>query len=169
MGKLTLKEKKAQGIPKPYKGRRKRLMAERLKEAKRKKVQVKLRNFPYSPRKMKLVVDLVRGKSVPYAIGVLKWNGRKGAEPLLKLLRSALDVWEQKFGSLPLDENALYIKEIYVTEGFRLKRFRPAPFGRAHPIRKRRCHVTLTLGYRGEEDIEPISSVENSGEYEEIN
>ena len=168
MGRLTLKEKKAKGIPKPYKGRRKRLKAERLKEARKNKVQVHLRNYPYSPRKMKLVVDLIRGKSVPYAIGVLKWNGRKGAEALLKLLRSALDVWEQKFGALPLDEEGLYIKEIYVTEGFRLKRYRPAPFGRAHPIRKRRCHVSLTLGYRGEEQID-FSGESESSEYEEIN
>ena len=167
MAKLTLKEKKAQGIPKPYKGRRKRLRAEKLKEARRNKVQVHLRNFPYSPRKMKLVVDLIRGKDVPYAIGVLKWNGRKGAEALLKLLRSALDVWEQKYGSLPLDEKSLYIKEIFVTQGFRLKRFRPAPFGRAHPIRKRRCHVTLTLGYRGEEPLDV--EVKETSEYEEIN
>ncbi len=160
MARLTLKQKKEQNIPKPYKGRRKRLMAERLREEKAGKVEVKLRNFPYSARKMRPIAKMVRGMSVPRAIGVLKWNTRKGSEALLKLLRSALDVWEQKFGSLPMEEELLFIEEIYVNEAFRLKRFRPAPFGRAHRIHKHRCHVTLRLGYAGEQGVE-YEEVEN--------
>jgi large subunit ribosomal protein L22 len=105
----------------------------------------KLKNVPTSPRKMRLVANLVRGKSVNKALGLLKFEANAGAEKIEKLLLSALSNWQQKNEDARLEEANLIIKEIFVDEGKMLKRLRPAPQGRGHRIRKRSNHVTLVI------------------------
>jgi large subunit ribosomal protein L22 len=105
----------------------------------------KLRNVPTSPRKMRLVAGLVRGKSVTRALGLLKFEANSGAERIEKLLLSALANWQQKNEDERIEDANLYIKEIFVDEGRQLKRLRPAPQGRGHRIRKRSNHVTLVI------------------------
>ena len=106
----------------------------------------KLRNYPTSPRKMRLLVDLIRGMEVEKALGVLQFNTKHPAVPLYKLLKSAINNWEQKNSEGNLEEAGLFVKEIRVDGGMMLKRLRPAPQGRAHRIRKRSNHVTIVLG-----------------------
>ncbi|GAA4377223.1 50S ribosomal protein L22 [Hymenobacter koreensis] len=105
----------------------------------------KLRNVPTSPRKMRLVAGLVRGKSVTRALGLLKFEANSGAERIEKLLLSALANWQQKNEDERIEDANLYIKEIFVDEGRQLKRLRPAPQGRGHRIRKRSNHITLII------------------------
>ncbi len=106
----------------------------------------KLRNCPMSARKMRMVVDLVRGKQVGEALNILKFNSKEGSRWLEKLLLSAVANWEYKnTESASADDHNLYIKTALVDEGTMLKRFRPAPHGRAHRIRKRTNHVTLVV------------------------
>lgn len=104
----------------------------------------KLRNCPTSPRKMRLVVDLVRGKNVNDALNILKFAQKHAARDVEKLLLSAVANWGSKNESSPEDSN-LYVKQIFVDQGRTLKRFQPAPFGRAYRIRKRSNHVTLIV------------------------
>ncbi len=104
----------------------------------------KLRNCPMSARKMRLVVDLIRGREVDEALNILKFTKNEAAVWLEKLLLSAISNWENKSG-LDADEYQLYIKTIFSNEGTMLKRYQPAPQGRAHRIRKRMNHVTLIL------------------------
>src|SRR5690554_2484969 len=105
----------------------------------------RLRNVPTSPRKMRLVADLVRGKKVGYALSVLKFTPNHGAIKLEKLLLSAIANWQAKNPDEKLEEADLYIKTILVDGGRTLKRLRPAAQGRAHRIRKRSNHVTLVV------------------------
>lgn len=105
----------------------------------------KLKNVPTSPRKMRVVADLVRGQRVNHALNVLKFEAKQGAARLDKLLLSAISNWEAKNEDVKLEEADLYIKEIYVDSARILKRLRPAPQGRAHRIRKRSNHVTLVV------------------------
>lgn len=105
-----------------------------------------LRNVPTSPRKMRLVVDLVRGQSVNKALAILKFQPQQGAPRLEKLLLSAVANWQQKYeDQVKLEEADLYVKSIFVDGGPMLKRLRPAPQGRGHRIRKRSNHVTLVV------------------------
>lgn len=106
----------------------------------------KLNNCPTSPRKMRLVVDLIRGKKVEEAFNTLRFNNKKeSAHRVEKLLRSAIANWEQKNeGSRP-ENNELFVKTIFVDCGTMMKRVLPAPQGRAHRIRKRSNHVTLIV------------------------
>lgn len=120
-------------------------MAEKLKEAKKNKVMASLRNCPSSPRKMRLVVDLIRGLEVNKALDVLKFSQKAAARPLEKLLLSAIANWQAKNEGVRLDDALIYIKEIQVDGGRMLKRLRPAPQGRAYRIRKRSNHVTIIL------------------------
>ena len=109
----------------------------------------KLRNCPMSPRKMRLVVDTIRGKSVMEALNILKFTKREGSVWVEKLLLSAIANWEYKNdGAYSADEHDLYVKTIFSDEGTMLKRFQPAPHGRAHRIRKRFNHVTLVVENR---------------------
>ncbi|MBO0321730.1 50S ribosomal protein L22 [Muricauda sp. CAU 1633] len=126
-------------------GVRKRQMAERLKEEKKQLAIAKLNNCPTSPRKMRLVADLVRGKQVEMALAILKFNQKEASRKLEKLLLSAIANWEAKNEEANIEEADLYIKEIRVDGGTMLKRLRPAPQGRAHRIRKRSNHVTMIL------------------------
>ena len=127
-------------------GNRKRLAAEAIKEAKKSFTFAKLNNCPTSPRKMRLVADLVRGEEVNKALAILKFNPKEASRRLEKLLLSALTNWQAKNEEGDIEKAALFVKEIRVDGGSMLKRLRPAPQGRAHRIRKRSNHVTLVLG-----------------------
>lgn len=105
----------------------------------------KLRNVPTSPRKMRLVADLIRGKKVAKALNLLKFEPNHNAAKLEKLLLSAVANWQHKHEDVRLEEADLYVKEIFVGGGRILKRLRPAPQGRAHRIRKRSNHVTMIV------------------------
>lgn len=113
----------------------------------------KLKNVPMSARKMRLVVDNIRGKSVNEALDILKHTKKEAAEWCDKLLRSAVANWEGKGNNAySADEYDLFVKTAFVDEGSMLKRFRPAPHGRAHRIRKRMNHVTIIVENRTELD-----------------
>ncbi|HYG20957.1 MAG TPA: 50S ribosomal protein L22 [Ohtaekwangia sp.] len=105
----------------------------------------KLKNAPTSPRKMRLVADLIRGERVSKALNILKYEPKNGAPKLEKLLLSAISAWEAKHTDVKLEEADLFVKDIWVDGGRVLKRLRPAPQGRAHRIRKRSNHVTLVV------------------------
>jgi len=127
-------------------GVRKRERAEQTKEAKRQVAFAKLNNCPTSPRKMRIVADLVRGQKVELALNILKFNSKEASRKLEKLLLSAINNWQQKNSEESLEDAGLFVKEIRVDGGMMLKRLRPAPQGRAHRIRKRSNHVTIVLG-----------------------
>ena len=124
---------------------RKRLAAEKRKEALKTQYFAKLQNVPSSPRKMRYVVDMVRGMEVNRALGTLKFSKKAASEVLEKLLRSAIANWEQK-NDRKAEDGELFITKIFVDEGVTLKRMRPAPQGRGYRIRKRSNHVTLFVG-----------------------
>ncbi|MHA7100476.1 LSU ribosomal protein L22P [Roseivirga pacifica] len=105
----------------------------------------KLNNVPTSPRKMRMVADLIRGEKVNTALNILKFEPKEGAARLEKLLLSAISNWQAKNEDARLEDADLFIKEIRVDGGRMLKRLRPAPQGRAHRIRKRSNHVTLVV------------------------
>lgn len=126
-------------------GARKRLAAEKRKEALKTQYFAKLQNVPSSPRKMRYVVDMVRGMEVNRALGTLKFSKKTASEVLEKLLRSAIANWEQK-NDRKAEDGELFITKIFVDEGVTLKRMRPAPQGRGYRIRKRSNHVTLFVG-----------------------
>ncbi|ADV47960.1 50S ribosomal protein L22 [Cellulophaga sp. E16_2] len=126
-------------------GVRKKQMAERIKAEKKQIAFAKLNNCPTSPRKMRLVADLVRGVKVEQALAILKFNSKEASRKLEKLLLSAIANWQAKNEDASVEDADLFIKEIRVDGGAMLKRLRPAPQGRAHRIRKRSNHVTLVL------------------------
>jgi len=105
----------------------------------------KLNNVPTSPRKMRLIVDMIKGERVSRALNILKFDAKVGAPLLEKLLLSAIANWQNRNEDANLEDADLYIKEIRVDGGRMLKRLRPAPQGRAHRIRKRSNHVTLVI------------------------
>jgi len=121
----------------------------------------KLNNVPTSPRKMRLVADLVRGQRVNNALSILKFEPRVGAAKLEKLLLSAIANWQHKNEDVQLEEADLYVKMIKVDSGKMLKRLRPAPQGRAHRIRKRSNHVTLVVDSFNEVVAEAAESNES--------
>lgn len=127
-------------------GVRKRERAEQIKEANKQVAFAKLNNCPTSPRKMRLVADLVRGQKVENALNILKFSTKEASGRLEKLLLSAIANWQAKNSDANLEEAELFVKEIRVDGGMMLKRLRPAPQGRAHRIRKRSNHVTIVLG-----------------------
>ncbi len=124
-------------------GKRKRLAAEKRKEENKSTYFAKLNSCPTSPRKMRLVADMVRGMDVNKALGVLKFSTKEASGRVEKLLLSAIANYEAKTGSKP-DEN-VFVKEIMVDSAFQLKRLRTAPQGRGYRVRKRSNHVTLVL------------------------
>jgi large subunit ribosomal protein L22 len=123
-------------------GARKHIKAEERKEAKRSLYFAKLNNIPSSPRKMRYVVDMVRGMEVNRALGVLRFSKKAAAKNVEKLLRSAIANWETK-NDRKAEDGELYISKAFVDEGVTMKRMRPAPQGRGYRIRKRSNHVTL--------------------------
>ena len=118
-------------------------MADAIKEARKTQYCASLRNCPTSPRKMKLVADLIRGKEVNQALGILKFSKQDASFRLEKLLLSAIDNWKQKNEGANVEDANLYVKTIFVDSARVLKRLRPAPQGRAHRILKRSNHVTI--------------------------
>ncbi|MBO7479615.1 MAG: 50S ribosomal protein L22 [Bacteroidales bacterium] len=128
-------------------GARKREMAERQKAIKKQTAIAKLNNVPTSPRKSRLVADMVRGMEVNHALDVLKYSKKEASNRMGKLLRSAIANWEAKNeeSRKELENGNVYIKTIMVNEGRTLKRIRTAPQGRAARIRKRSNHVTIVL------------------------
>jgi large subunit ribosomal protein L22 len=126
-------------------GKRKRLMAEKMKEERKTQYFASLKNVPTSPRKMRLVADMVRGMDVDKALYALKLHPKEASGRIEKLLLSALSNWEQKTSGSSADTANLYVKEIQVDSARSLKRLQTAPQGRAHRIRKRSNHVTLVI------------------------
>lgn len=139
-------------------GKRKREMAERLKEIKRQTAIAKANDVPSSPRKMRLVADTVRGVEVNHALDLLKFSKKAPSKVLETLLRSAIANWEAKNQgkAKELDNGNVIVKTIMVDEGRTLKRIRPCPQGRAGRIRKRSNHVTIIL------DVKKPSTVEDN-------
>ncbi len=126
-------------------GARKRNRAEAMKEQRKSVAFAKLNNCPTSPRKMRLVADIVRGKEVFQALNILKFSKKEASVRLEKLLRSAIANWEAKNEGERPEDSHLVVKEVSVDSARMLKRLRPAPQGRAHRIRKRSNHVTLIV------------------------
>jgi len=120
-------------------------MAEAIKAEKKQIAFAKLNNCPTSPRKMRLVADLVRGKKAEQALQILRFSPKEASRRLEKLVMSAIANWQAKNEDADVEEAKLYIKEIRVDGGAMLKRLRPAPQGRAHRIRKRSNHVTVVV------------------------
>jgi large subunit ribosomal protein L22 len=106
---------------------------------------VYLHNVPTSPRKMRLIADMIRGVRVNTALNILKFDSKHPSSKMEKLLLSAISSWEAKNADVKLEEADLFVKEIFVGGGRILKRLRPAPQGRAHRVRKRSNHVTLVV------------------------
>ncbi|OFX67627.1 MAG: 50S ribosomal protein L22 [Bacteroidetes bacterium GWE2_29_8] len=126
-------------------GARKRLKAIEIKEEKKNISFAKLNNCPSSPRKMRLVVDMIRGLDVDKALAILKFSNKEAALKVEKLLVSAISNWKNKNESIREEDANLFVKEVFVDCGTMLKRLRPAPHGRGHRIRKRSNHVTLIV------------------------
>ena len=126
-------------------GARKKIAAEKRKEALKTQYFAKLQNVPSSPRKMRYVVDMIRGMEVNRALGTLKFSSKAASADVEKLLRSAIANWEQK-NERKAEDGELFVTKIYVDGGATLKRMRPAPQGRGYRIRKRSNHVTLFGG-----------------------
>ena len=131
------------------------------KEAMKTVYVARLVDNPTSPRKTRIMANVIRGKNVDYAMNVLKFSRRESSEKLLKLLKSAVANWQVKNEGKRLEDADLYIKTIMVDGGRMLKRIRTAPQGRAARIRKRSNHVTLILGDRNEENVQ-VENIEES-------
>ena len=128
-------------------GARKKIAADLRKEAKKSVCEAKAVGVPTSPRKMRLLADILRGKDILESLNILTFSTKHASKTLEKLLRSAIANWEQKFET-KADESELFIAELKIDSGRMLKRFQPAPQGRAHRIRKRSNHITLQLASR---------------------
>ena len=126
-------------------GSRKKKSAELLNKAKKERFQAVLRECPTSPRKMRLVTDMVRGMAVNRALDVLKFSSKEASRRVEKLLLSAIANCQAKNEGVRLEESNLYVQEVFVDSGRMLKRLRPAPQGRGHRVRKRSNHVTVRL------------------------
>ena len=135
-------------------GSRKRKKADEMKKARKKIAFAKLNNCPTSPRKMRLLADLIRGLDAEKALAELKLSPKEASTRMEKLLLSALSNWEAKNEGKRMDDSNLYVSEVRVDSGRMLKRVQPAPQGRAHRIRKRSNHVTLVVDSRQIDTIE---------------
>lgn len=127
-------------------GSRKRISNEKIQEANKSIAFAKLNNVPTSPRKMRLVADIIRGEEVQKALAILKYSKQHASDRLEKLLLSAIANWQLKNEEADVEEAGLFVKSITVDSARQLKRIRTAPQGRAHRIRKRSNHVTIVLG-----------------------
>ena len=123
-------------------GARKKIAADKRKEAKKSLYFAKLNDVPSSPRKMRYVVDMIRGVEVNRALGILRFSKKQAAKNVEKLLRSAIANWEAK-NDRKAEDGELIVSKVFVDEGVTMKRMRPAPQGRGYRIRKRSNHVTL--------------------------
>jgi large subunit ribosomal protein L22 len=136
-------------------GARKRNTAEKRKEAARNRYQAVLKNCPTSPRKMRLVTDLISGMDVNKALDVLKFSHQEASRRMEKLLMSAIANWQAKNEGVRVEESNLIVKAVHVDSGRVLKRLQTAPQGRAYRLKKRSNHVTLVIDSK-------IAEVENS-------
>jgi large subunit ribosomal protein L22 len=132
-------------------GRRKHNSAEARKEANKTYYVAKLMNNPTSPRKTRLVADLIRGVDVEKALAILQFNPRESAPKMRKLLLSAIANWQAKNEGRRIEDSQLYVKSIMVDEGRTMKRMRTAPQGRGYRIRKRSNHITMVIGSHADE------------------
>ena len=144
-------------------GVRKRESSERRREAIENVAFAKYNNCPTSPRKMRMVAELIRGKDITLAMSILKFNQKAPAIRLEKLLWSAVTNWNLKNPELRIEDQGMIVKEIFVDSGRQLKRLRPAPQGRGNRIRKRSNHVTIILASKHapeviEEEIEEVET-----------
>jgi large subunit ribosomal protein L22 len=135
-------------------GARKRNTAEANKAASKDRYQAILRNCPTSPRKMRLVTNLIGGKEVNKALDILKFSKQEASRRLEKLLLSAIANWQAKNEGVRVEESNLYVKTVHVDSGRVMKRLQTAPQGRAYRLRKRSNHVTLVLGSMNKEEVE---------------
>jgi len=135
-------------------GARKRNTAEAKKEADKTRYQAILRNCPTSPRKMRLVTDLISGKEVNKALDILKYSSQEASRRLEKLLLSAIANWQAKNEGVRVEESNLYVKIVHVDCGRVMKRLQTAPQGRAYRLRKRSNHVTLVLDSLIKEEVD---------------
>ena len=126
-------------------GARKKIAAEKRKEARKTQFYAKLNDVPSSPRKMRYVVDMIRGVEVNRALGILRFSTKAASAQVEKVLRSAIANWEQK-NERKAEDGELFVTKVFVDCGATLKRMRPAPRGRGYRIRKRSNHVTLFVG-----------------------
>ena len=126
-------------------GARKRNRANALKEERQNKYYAVLRNCPTSPRKMRLVTDMIKGIEVNRALDMLRYSKKEASKNVEKLLLSAIANWQSKNEGARIEESNLFVKEAYVDQSRTLKRIQPAPQGRAHRIRKRSNHVTIVV------------------------
>jgi len=129
-------------------GSKKSQTAQKIKEERKKEYFATLRNNPTSPRKMRLVADMVRGVEVNRALDMLRFSSKEASVKLEKLLLSAISNWQAKNEGVRIEDSNLFVKEVFVDSGRVLKRLRPAPQGRAYRIRKRSNHVTIYLDSR---------------------
>ena len=143
-------------------GSRKHNTAELKKEERKTQFVARLNNVPTSPRKMRLVADLVRGMDADKALYVLQFSPKEASRRLYKLLLSAIANWKEKNEGSRIEESRLYIKEVFVDSGRMLKRVQPAPQGRAHRIRKRSNHVTLIVDDRMAKVVEEVKETAKS-------
>ena len=141
-------------------GRRKHNSAEARKEANKTLYVAKLMNNPTSPRKTRLVADLIRGVDVDKALGILQYNPRESAPKMRKLLLSAVANWQAKNEGARMEDAQLYVKQIKVDEGRTMKRMRTAPQGRGYRIRKRSNHITMILASRVDETPVAVQQTE---------
>ena len=143
-------------------GARKRNRANQLKEERKNKYYAVLRNVPTSPRKMRLVTDMIKGVEVNQALDMLKFSSKEASRRVEKLLLSAIANWQAKNEGARIEESNLVVKEAKVDVSRTLKRIQPAPQGRAHRIRKRSNHVTIVIGEaNGSEVKEVVQETEN--------
>lgn len=142
-------------------GARKRNKAEQIKEQRKNTYFAVLKNCPTSPRKMRLVADLIRGQEVNRALDLLKFSSKEASIRLEKVVLSALANWQNKNEKVRLEDSNLIIKEVFVDSARMLKRIRPAPQGRAYRIRKRSNHVTVILGNLNEQIEEKVEEPAN--------
>ena len=143
-------------------GARKRNRANQLKEERQSKYYAVLRNCPTSPRKMRLVTDMISGVEVNKALDMLKFSSKEASRRVEKLLLSAIANWQTKNEGAKIEESKLVVKEAYVDQSRTLKRIQPAPQGRAHRIKKRSNHVTIVIGSQNAvEEQEVLQEQEN--------
>jgi large subunit ribosomal protein L22 len=126
-------------------GARKRISAERRKEEQKKTFKAVLNDNPSSPRKMRYVVDMIRGIDVNRALDILRYSNKTPAKQVEKLLKSAISNWQSKNEGVRIEDSKLVVKEVFVDAGKTLKRISPAPQGRAYRVKKRSNHVTLII------------------------
>ena len=141
-------------------GARKRISADKRKEEKKSRAVAELNNCPTSPRKMRYVVDMIRGIEVNRALDILRFSTKEPSKRIEKLLLSAIANWQKKNEDVRIEKSNLYVKEVQVDGGRMLKRLRPAPQGRGYRVRKRSNHVTILLDSKADNQ-EQVASKTN--------